>query len=212
MVGFVSACLPAGFHDRFGHELVASHQQLDFPQLEPLAFVLLEVASSSPIQIQIPQEHVGLIFGRCSIFRSLSFSICLSKTMLVLVTGVGALIHIYSRGYMRDDKGQSRYFAALSLFMFSMLGIVLANNFVMMFIFWELVGVSYLLIGLWFERDRRRRCCEKSLYYESHWRLRFHVGILMVVVCDRLGRLSPRSHRHMSKITAHPGICTVPVC
>src|SRR5437667_89499 len=78
----------------------------------------------------------------------------LSKTMLVLVSGVGALIHIYSLGYMRDDPGKSRYFASLSLFMFSMLGIVLANNFVMMFIFWELVGLcSYLLIGHWFERD-----------------------------------------------------------
>ncbi|MEY2521284.1 MAG: NADH-quinone oxidoreductase subunit, partial [Verrucomicrobiota bacterium] len=58
----------------------------------------------------------------------------LSKTMLVLVTGIGALIHIYSLGYMRDDAGKSRYFAALSFFMFSMLGIVLSNNFVMMFI------------------------------------------------------------------------------
>ena len=75
----------------------------------------------------------------------------LSKTMLVLVSGVGALIHIYSLGYMRDDPGKSRYFASLSLFMFSMLGIVLASNFVMMFIFWELVGLcSYLLIGHWF--------------------------------------------------------------
>src|SRR6266550_3859403 len=72
----------------------------------------------------------------------------LSKTMLVLVSGVGSLIHIYSLGYMRDDKGKSRYFAALSLFMFAMLGIVLSNNFVMLFIFWELVGfTSYVLIG-----------------------------------------------------------------
>src|SRR4030095_15978869 len=60
----------------------------------------------------------------------------LSKTMLVLVSGVGATIHIYSLGYMRDDEGKARYFAALSLFMFAMLGIVLANNFVMLFIFW----------------------------------------------------------------------------
>src|SRR5438105_13654863 len=76
----------------------------------------------------------------------------LSKTMLVLVTAVGGLIHIYSLGYMRDDPGKSRYFAALSFFMFSMLGIVLANNFVMLFIFWELVGLSsFLLIDYWFE-------------------------------------------------------------
>src|SRR2546427_12715192 len=75
----------------------------------------------------------------------------LSKTMLVLVSGIGSLIHIYSLGYMRDDEGKSRYFAALSLFMFAMLGIVLSNNFVMLFIFWELVGfTSYVLIGHWF--------------------------------------------------------------
>src|SRR5262249_6868022 len=66
----------------------------------------------------------------------------LSKTMLLVVSGVGATIHIYSLGYMRDDEGKSRYFAALSLFMFAMLGIVLANNFVMLFIFWELVGFT----------------------------------------------------------------------
>ena len=59
----------------------------------------------------------------------------LSRMMLVVVTGIGALIHIYSLGYMRNDEGKSRYFAALSLFMFAMLGIVLSNNFVMLFIF-----------------------------------------------------------------------------
>src|SRR3954451_17184910 len=59
----------------------------------------------------------------------------LSRRMAVVVPGVGALIHIYSLGYMRDDEGKSRYFAALSLFMFAMLGIVFANNFVMLFIF-----------------------------------------------------------------------------
>src|SRR5207237_2224817 len=78
----------------------------------------------------------------------------LSKTMLVLVSGVGATIHIYSLGYMRDDEGKSGYFAALSLFVFAMLGIVLANNFVLLFIFWELVGFnSFVLIGHWLHRD-----------------------------------------------------------
>src|SRR5215216_6485583 len=87
----------------------------------------------------------------------------LSKTMLVLVSGVGALIHIYSLGYMRDDSGKSRYFASLSLFMFSMFGIVLANNFVMMFVFWESVGLcSYLLIGHWFERDSAADAAKKA--------------------------------------------------
>ena len=79
----------------------------------------------------------------------------LSQTMLMIVTGVGLLVHIYSLGYMHEDRDMARYFAGLSLFMFSMLGIVLADNFVMIFIFWELVGVSsFLLIGHWYERPR----------------------------------------------------------
>src|SRR5205823_6132216 len=74
-----------------------------------------------------------------------------------------AVIHVYSLGYMQDDPGKSRYFASLSFFMFSMLGVVVANNFVMMFIFWELVGVSsYLLIGHWFERDKAAEAAKKA--------------------------------------------------
>src|SRR5229473_1553382 len=77
----------------------------------------------------------------------------LSLLMLLIVTGVASVIHIYSWGYMHEDAGFPRYFACLSLFTFTMLGIVLANNFVELFIFWELVGLSsYLLIGFWFER------------------------------------------------------------
>ena len=83
------------------------------------------------------------------------YTALLGLLMLLVVTGVGGAIHIYSWGYMRDDRGFSRYFAGLSLFTFSMLGIVLANNFLMLFIFWELVGVSsYLLIGHWFENKQ----------------------------------------------------------
>src|SRR5437868_8322574 len=105
----------------------------------------------------------------------------LSKTMLVLVSGVGALIHIYSLGYMRDDPGKSRYFASLSLFMFSMLGIVLASNFVMMFIFWELVGfTSYVLIGHWFYRDAAADAANKAFITTRIGDFGFVIGILMV--------------------------------
>ena len=105
----------------------------------------------------------------------------LSRTMLVLVTGVGALIHIYSLGYMCDDEGESRYFASLSLFMFAMLGIVLANNFVMMFIFWELVGVSsYLLIGHWFDRPSAAEAAKKAFITNRIGDFGFMLGILMV--------------------------------
>lgn len=77
----------------------------------------------------------------------------LTTVMLLVITGVGFLIHIYSIGYMNHDPGRTRYFAYLNLFVFAMLILVLANNYLMMFIGWEGVGLcSYLLIGFWFER------------------------------------------------------------
>ena len=105
----------------------------------------------------------------------------LSRTMAVLVSGVGAVIHIYSLGYMRHDEGKSRYFAALSLFMFAMLGIVLANNFVMLFIFWELVGfTSYILIGHWFYRDAAADAAKKAFITTRIGDFGFMIAILMV--------------------------------
>ncbi len=105
----------------------------------------------------------------------------LSLLMLLVVTGVGGAIHVYSRGYMRDDRGFSRYFACLSLFTFSMLGIVLANNFLMLFIFWELVGVSsYLLIGHWFERPSAADAAKKAFLTNRLGDFGFLLGILMV--------------------------------
>ena len=77
----------------------------------------------------------------------------LTTVMLLVITGVGFLIHIYSIGYMSHDSGRTRYFAYLNLFVFAMLILVLADNYLMMFIGWEGVGLcSYLLIGFWFER------------------------------------------------------------
>jgi NADH-quinone oxidoreductase subunit L len=105
----------------------------------------------------------------------------LSKVMLLVVTVIGSLIHIYSLGYMADDEGKSRYFAGLSLFMFSMLGIVLANNFVMMFIFWELVGVSsYILIGHWFSKDSAAAAANKAFITNRLGDFGFVLGILLL--------------------------------
>jgi len=105
----------------------------------------------------------------------------LSLLMMLLVTGVASLIHIYSWGYMRDDTGFSRYFACLSLFTFSMLGIVLANNFLQMFIFWELVGVSsYLLIGFWFDRPAAADAGKKAFITNRLGDFGFLLGILTV--------------------------------
>lgn len=78
----------------------------------------------------------------------------LTTVMLLVITGVGFLIHVYSIGYMHGDEGYSRYFAYLNLFVFAMLILVLGNNYLMMFVGWEGVGLcSYLLIGFWYEKQ-----------------------------------------------------------
>jgi NADH-quinone oxidoreductase subunit L len=105
----------------------------------------------------------------------------LSTLMMLVVTGVASAIHIYSWGYMHDDPGFSRFFAYLSLFTFSMLGIVLASNFLELFIFWELVGVSsYLLIGFWFERPAAADAGKKAFLTNRLGDFGFLLGILTV--------------------------------
>lgn len=105
----------------------------------------------------------------------------ISQMMLLIVTGVGGLIHIYSYGYMREDRSVSRFFASLSLFMFSMLGIVMANNFVQMFIFWELVGLSsYLLIGFWYEKPSAADAAKKAFITNRLGDFGFILGIIIV--------------------------------
>ena len=76
----------------------------------------------------------------------------MTAVMCLIVTGIGTLIHIYSVGYMADDKSFARYFAYLNLFLFFMLLLVLGSNLLVLFVGWEGVGLaSYLLIGFWFE-------------------------------------------------------------
>ena len=105
----------------------------------------------------------------------------LSKGMMIVVTGIGFLVHVFSLGYMKTDEAKARYFGNLSLFMFSMTGIVLANNFVMMFIFWELVGLSsYLLIGHWFQKESAADAAKKAFLSNRVGDFGFLIGILMI--------------------------------
>lgn len=124
----------------------------------------------------------------------------LAKGMMIVVTGIGVLVHIFSLGYMKDDEAKARYFGGLSLFMFSMTGIVLASNFIMMFIFWELVGLSsYLLIGHWYQKDSAADAAKKAFLTNRIGDFGFMIGILMlwgimgtVVFADMDGsKLSP---------------------
>ncbi|MBI4355971.1 MAG: NADH-quinone oxidoreductase subunit L [Candidatus Omnitrophica bacterium] len=113
----------------------------------------------------------------------------LSILMLLVVTGVGSAIFIYSTGYMHDDPGYPRYFACLSLFAFAMLGIVLADNWITLFISWELVGLaSYLLIGFWYQRPAAADAGKKAFMVNRVADFGFLLGILLLwSVSDPLG-------------------------
>lgn len=105
----------------------------------------------------------------------------LSSMMLVVVSLISLLIQIYSRGYMHGDPGLSRYYAFLSLFTSSMLLLVLANNFVQMYICWELVGVcSYLLIGFWYQRPSAAEAGKKAFIVTRVGDVGFLIGILLL--------------------------------
>jgi len=105
----------------------------------------------------------------------------LTAVMLMVVTIVSGCVHIYSVGYMHGDPRYSRFFSYLSLFSFSMLGLVIANNFFMIFIFWELVGLtSYLLIGFYFEKKSAADAGKKAFITTRIGDLGFIVGLLII--------------------------------
>jgi NADH-quinone oxidoreductase subunit L len=106
----------------------------------------------------------------------------LSLVMMLVVTGVGFLIHIYSVGYMWDDAGYYRFFCYLNLFMFFMLTLVLANNYLVMFIGWEGVGLaSYLLIGFWFTKDSAASAGKKAFIVNRIGDFGFLIGLFLLI-------------------------------
>jgi NADH-quinone oxidoreductase subunit L len=107
----------------------------------------------------------------------------LSLVMLLVVTGVGFLIHIYSVGYMAHEEGYARYFSFLNLFLFFMTVLVLAGNVLLMFVGWEGVGLaSYLLIGFYFKRDSAAAAGKKAFIVNRIGDFGFLIGIFLIVV------------------------------
>jgi len=105
----------------------------------------------------------------------------LAVIMLVIVTFISLMVQVYSLGYMAEDEGQTRYFAFISLFTFSMLGLVLANNLVLVYMFWELVGLSsYLLIGFWYQKPEAANAGKKAFIVTRFGDLGFLIGILVL--------------------------------
>jgi NADH-quinone oxidoreductase subunit L len=107
----------------------------------------------------------------------------LSSWFLLIITGIGFLIHIYSIGYMHDDEGFSRFFTYLNLFIFFMLLLVLGNNYLIMFVGWEGVGLcSYLLIGFWFKNTAYNNAAKKAFIMNRVGDLGFLLGIILIFV------------------------------
>lgn len=107
----------------------------------------------------------------------------LTAIMLIVVTTVSTMVHIYSMGYMHDDEGYWRFFTYLSVFTFSMLILVMGNNFLMLFVGWELVGLSsYLLIGFWYHKKSAADACKKAFVMNRIGDFGFYIGLLLVIV------------------------------
>ncbi len=132
----------------------------------------------------------------------------LTTIMLVVVSTVSMLVQIYSVGYMHGDPRYSRYFSYLSLFTFSMLGLVLANNFFMIFIFWELVGLtSYLLIGFFFEKKSAADAGKKAFITTRIGDFGFMIGV--ITIAAYMGTLNFQEVFHGAATGAiPPGVLT----
>jgi NADH-quinone oxidoreductase subunit L len=107
----------------------------------------------------------------------------LSVIFLLIITGIGFLIHVYSAGYMKHDEGFARFFAYLNLFIFFMLLLVMGNNYLIMFMGWEGVGLcSYLLIGFWFKDRENNNAARKAFVMNRIGDLGFLLGIFLIFV------------------------------
>ncbi|MBU1009198.1 MAG: NADH-quinone oxidoreductase subunit L [Bacteroidetes bacterium] len=105
----------------------------------------------------------------------------IAAMMLIVVTLISFLVHLFSTEYMSDDRRYPKFYAYLGLFTFSMLGIVIANNFLLMYMFWELVGISsYLLIGFWYEKNSASNAGKKAFITNRIGDLGFFTGIMIL--------------------------------
>lgn len=126
----------------------------------------------------------------------------ISVMMLVVITTVSLMVHIYSLGYMKGEKGFQRYYAFLSLFSFSMLGLVVATNIFQMYIFWELVGVSsYSLIGFYYTKPSAVSASKKAFIVTRFADLGFLIGILLLSFYTKTFDFATLTADHASLVT-----------
>lgn len=139
-------------------------------------FLFGQVWNNAPVNYRLEWFSVGETVFTAGILLN-----NLSVLMLLLVTVIALLVHIYSVEYMHADMYLHRYWGYLGLFCFSMLGLVIANNLLLIYIFWELVGFSsYLLIGFWFTKDAASQAAKKAFIMNRIGDLGFLLGILII--------------------------------
>jgi NADH-quinone oxidoreductase subunit L len=136
---------------------------------------------SLPPESRVMVDHIYTWVQSGSFRADISFILDpLSAVMILIVTGVGFVIHLYSIGYMHGDKGYFRYFSYLNLFIFSMLILVLGSNLLLLFVGWEGVGLcSYLLIGFWFEKKSASDAGKKAFIVNRIGDFGFALGIML---------------------------------
>jgi len=124
--------------------------------------VLFKLLGTPNHELSVPEINWVFIQNGVTIHLGLMVD-SLTGIMLMVVTVVSLMVQIYSQGYMKDDPGYHRYYAAMSLFTTAMLGLVMANSLLLAFMFWELVGLcSYLLIGFWFHKPSAANAAKKA--------------------------------------------------
>ena len=140
-------------------------------------------------QVSVSKEHAihaefGTWIGVGKLNVPFGFLVdSLSSALMLIITGVGALIHLYSIGYIHGDPRANRYFVYLNLFVASMLVLVMGSNYLLMFVGWELVGLcSYLLIGFWFDKVKNAEAARKAFVVNRIGDVGFILGIMLIFV------------------------------
>ncbi|MGE5248430.1 MAG: NADH-quinone oxidoreductase subunit L [Verrucomicrobiota bacterium] len=151
--------------------------------------IFYEVFSAYDPNFRYHVVYPWLTIGDRALFNTGILIDNVTAVMLLVVCIVSSLVHLFSIGYMHGDPRYSRFFAYLSIFSFSMLGLVLSESFLFIYIFWELVGLSsYLLIGFWFEKKSAADACKKAFIVNRVGDFGFLIGILIIyATCGVLG-------------------------
>ena len=161
------------------------------------AFVAYDAIHMALRGVRFESANEWLRFGDFALSIGYKFD-DLAALMMVIVGIVGLCVHVFSLGYMHDDAAKARYFGGLSIFMFSMIGIVLADNLFMMFIFWELVGFSsYVLINHWHEKASASDAAKKAFITNRVGDFGFLLGIIWCYYANGTVNLSALGSHHV---------------